>query len=63
LNGKNVEIEGGKDPLSNVGRLYEEFAKGPNKGVYADFDDAVIRHKVIDAIERSSREGKAVSYL
>jgi predicted dehydrogenase len=61
LNGEAVKVE---DELrvGNVSHEYAEFAKGPS-GYYVDFDHAVKRHKVLDAIERSSREGKAVSYL
>ena len=48
-------IEGGEEwtglPVQgqNIGRLYEEFAKGDGEGrIYADFDLAVKRHKLID---------------
>ncbi|KII90692.1 hypothetical protein PLICRDRAFT_107235 [Plicaturopsis crispa FD-325 SS-3] len=61
LNGEKVDV-GEIDPLGPTRREYAEFAKGPG-GEYLDFAHAVKRHEVIDAIERSAREGKRVSYL
>ncbi len=40
-------------PGTNVARVYEAFAKG-EKGKYADFDDAVVRHRMLDMIVKSA---------
>lgn len=47
----------------NVAQTYKRFvdAKGAGRGFDADFDLAVRRHRLIDAIERSAAEGRAVT--
>ena len=49
-------------PPRNVGHLYLRMAHAIREGVRAepDFDVAVARHRLIDAIERSSQEGRTV---
>src|SRR5213080_1557086 len=49
-------------PAYNVGRAYAAFAADIENGTHTvpDFDDAVLRHEVIDAIERSASTGKRV---
>ena len=49
-------------PAYNVGRAYAEFAADIVNGTHAvpDFADAVRRHEVIDAIERSAASGERV---
>src|SRR5438876_6755273 len=49
-------------PAYNVGRAYASFAADINNGTHAvpDFDDAVRRHEVIAAIERSAASGERV---
>src|SRR5438876_1678544 len=49
-------------PAYNVGRAYAAFAADINNGTHAvpDFDDAVRRHEVIAAIERSAASGERV---
>ncbi|KII85247.1 hypothetical protein PLICRDRAFT_178983 [Plicaturopsis crispa FD-325 SS-3] len=59
-NGEKVDV-GAYDPLAPTRREYEEFAKGPG-GEYVDFAHAVKRHAMIDAIERSVKEGKTTTY-
>jgi predicted dehydrogenase len=56
-----VGLEGA--PAFNVGRTYAAFAADAIDGTrtVADFTDAVRRHEVIDAIERSSDSGERVS--
>ncbi|KII92367.1 hypothetical protein PLICRDRAFT_37140 [Plicaturopsis crispa FD-325 SS-3] len=61
LNGEKVNV-GEVDPLGPTRREYEEFAKG-SEGEYLDFAYAVKRHEVIEAIERSAREGTTTTYL
>lgn len=60
LNGELITVPN-EDGLSNVGRAFAEFAKGGGKGGYASFEDAVVVHKHIDAINRSAKEGRAVN--
>ncbi len=40
-------------PGTNVARVYEAFAKG-EKGKYSDFEDAVVRHRMLDMIVKSA---------
>ena len=44
----------------NVAQAYARFASTKGAGFGPDFDLAVTRHRLIDAIERSSAEGRAV---
>jgi predicted dehydrogenase len=55
-----VGLEG--TPAFNVGRTYAAFAADAIAGTHtvADFTDALRRHEVIDAIERSSATGERV---
>jgi predicted dehydrogenase len=50
-------------PAYNVGRAYAAFAADTDNGTHTvpDFADAVRRHEVIDAIERSAASGERVS--
>lgn len=52
-----VPVELSEDKLGNIRRAYAEFAKGEN-GSYPDFVCAVRLHELLDAIERSAREGR-----
>jgi predicted dehydrogenase len=47
-------------PAYNVGRAYAAFAADIDNGTHTvpDFADAVRRHEVIDAIERSAASGE-----
>jgi predicted dehydrogenase len=49
-------------PADNVGRAYAAFAAGIDNGTHTlpDFADAVRRHEVIAAIERSAASGERV---
>jgi predicted dehydrogenase len=49
-------------PAFNVGRTYAAFAADIDNGKHTvpDFDDAVRRHEVIDAIRRASASGERV---
>jgi predicted dehydrogenase len=49
-------------PGRNVGQAYARFATAMQSGTAAspDFDHAVVRHALIDAMERSHREGKVI---
>jgi predicted dehydrogenase len=49
-------------PAYNVGRAYAAFAADIDNGTHTvpDFDDAVRRHEVINAIERSAASGERV---
>ena len=51
-----------KGPPFNVAQLYSDLAKGirEGNGAQPDFDHAVVRHKLLDAIERSSEQGARV---
>lgn len=49
-------------PGRNVGQAYARFAKDMQSGTTAtaDFNDAITRHTLIDAMERSHRDGKVI---
>ena len=49
-------------PGRNVGQAYARFAQArdANKAGSPNFDDAVVRHTMIDAMERSHIEGKVI---
>lgn len=55
-----ADMAGG--PGRNVGQAYARFAKTLQSGTAdtPDFNDAVIRHTLIDAMERSHRDGKVI---
>jgi predicted dehydrogenase len=50
-------------PAFNVGRAYAAFAEDIEDGTRTvpDFADAVRRHEVVDAIERSAASGERVN--
>ncbi len=49
-------------PPRNVTQAYVRYADSLSKGepVAPDFSDAVVRHRLLDAIERSAAEGKSI---
>ena len=48
-------------PAINVAEAYARFAEGPSApDPVPDFDDAVIRHRLLDAIERSAASGTRI---
>jgi predicted dehydrogenase len=55
-----MSLEG--SPAYNVGRAYAAFAADIEKGTHSlpDFADAVRRHEVIAAIEKSAASGERV---
>jgi predicted dehydrogenase len=57
-----MSLEG--TPAHNVGRAYAAFAADIDSGTHTvpDFADAVRRHEVIAAIERSAASGERVGY-
>jgi predicted dehydrogenase len=52
-------------PGRNVGQAYARFAKAMQSGTIGspDFNDAVARHALIDAMERSHRESKVIKLV
>jgi len=58
---KEVELEDGSAMSYNVGRAWDLFAAG-DEGVVS-FEDAVLRHRMIDAIYRSEESGRRETYL
>ena len=56
------EIEVAKSKhFGGIAEIYETFAEGKRDGIL-DFEEAVKRHRLIDAIFRSSESGQRVSY-
>ncbi|KAK7047198.1 hypothetical protein VNI00_006864 [Paramarasmius palmivorus] len=60
LNGEQILIEEDGSMIANVGRAWEEYAKGEGKGDYPTFEDALRLRTLLDAISRSSAEGRKV---
>ncbi|CAD6575316.1 MAG: transcription regulator gal80 [Alectoria sarmentosa] len=58
--GKWEEVEFEKGPFGGIGEVYEAFAEG-NKDM-VDFDEAVKRHKLVEAIFRSAKDGTREEY-
>lgn len=58
---EDVEIEMADSFSFNVGKAYDAFA-GVGDGHLTTFEDAVIRHRMIEAIYKSNRDGTRESY-
>ena len=56
-----VEVAEAKDFTYNVGSGYDAFA-GEGDGSVTTFEDAVVRHRMIEAIYRSDRDGTRETY-
>ncbi|RMD40744.1 hypothetical protein DV735_g4390, partial [Chaetothyriales sp. CBS 134920] len=59
---KEIPVEVASDFSVNVGNAWDAFA-GKGEGSVTTFEDALIRHKLIDAIYRSNEKGTRESYL
>ena len=55
------EFQGLPGPARSVARLYDLFAKG-DEGSYPTFENAVVRHRELEALLNRSDEGQKVSY-
>lgn len=64
LDGQKVELDGpSEDVLTSVGRAWSAFAstrRGEPEGTFATIDDAVKNHELLDAIQRSAKEGRTL---
>ena len=58
---ETVEVVEAKDFSYNVGSAYDAFA-GIGDGCVTTFEDAVVRHRMIEAIYKSDRDGTRESY-
>jgi predicted dehydrogenase len=59
---KEVEVEKAEDTSFNVGRAWDAWA-GEGKGSVTTWEDAVVRHKMIEAIYRSAEKGTRENYV
>ena len=63
--GENAKWEEVEVPKSGhfggIGEVYAAFAEGRTEAL-VDFEKAVTRHKMVEAIQRSSESGERVSY-
>lgn len=62
---EEVKVEASSKPMDfsfNVGKAWDAFV-GHGDGNVTTFEDALVRHKMIDAIYRSNESGKRESYL
>ncbi|OAP55381.1 hypothetical protein AYL99_10354 [Fonsecaea erecta] len=59
---KEVEVEVATEFSYNVGQAWDAFA-GAGSGTVTTFEDALVRHKMIDAIYRSSAKGTRETYI
>ncbi|MFP6748716.1 MAG: hypothetical protein VCD66_14090, partial [Alphaproteobacteria bacterium] len=57
-----IPVDMAAGPGRNVAQAYARFAKAMQSGTAdsPDFNDAVVRHALIDAMERSHGEGKVI---
>ena len=60
-NWAEVEIGTPAPAVGGIGPVYEAFASG-KQGNYVDFDGAVIRHKMVEAVSRSVEKGTREVY-
>jgi len=59
---EEVELEAVPDFSYNVGKAWDAFV-GEGPGSVSTFDDALLRHKMIDAIYRSNEKGTRETYV
>ncbi|KAH9478946.1 Dehydrogenase aclE [Psilocybe cubensis] len=58
LNGTQVDLDGPTGAVHTIGAAWKDFAEHGSH--HATIEDAVKNHKLIDAIEKSAREGKTI---
>ncbi|KAK7021885.1 hypothetical protein VNI00_017174 [Paramarasmius palmivorus] len=64
LNGDEIPMDLAEGTsVKNVGRMYEEYAKGDGKGDFTTLKDGVRVRKVVDAVLRSAAEGRRVDLI
>ncbi|KIX96014.1 uncharacterized protein Z520_08269 [Fonsecaea multimorphosa CBS 102226] len=59
---KEMDVEPAKDFAYNVGKVWDAFMGGED-GEFVTFEDALLRHRMIEAIYRSNEKGTRESYL
>lgn len=59
---EEIEVDQCEDYSANVGVAWDAFV-GQGPGSVATFEDAVLRHKMIDAIYKSNSNGSRESYV
>ncbi|KIX96286.1 uncharacterized protein Z520_08064 [Fonsecaea multimorphosa CBS 102226] len=59
---EEVKVEVASDFSYNVGQAWDAFA-GAGSGTVTTFEDALVRHKMIEAIYRSSEKGTRETYI
>ncbi|EXJ69557.1 uncharacterized protein A1O5_07593 [Cladophialophora psammophila CBS 110553] len=59
---EEVKVEVASDFAYNVGKAWDAFA-GTGSGTVTTFEDALVRHKMIDAIYRSNEKGTRETYI
>ncbi|KAJ3954177.1 hypothetical protein N0V92_009336 [Colletotrichum tropicale] len=59
---EKIEVEEAQDFSFNTGRAWDAFA-GEGEGAVPDFQDAFLRHRMLEAIYRSSEKGTQQEYM
>jgi predicted dehydrogenase len=59
---QDVDVAQAKGFDYNVGKYWDKFA-GVGDGTVVDFEEALVRHRMIDAIYQSDKNGTRESYL
>lgn len=61
LNGEKIEIDGtDTHVMGTLGAAWEAYADGDEEQ-YANIDDAIRNHRILDAVKRSVEEGKTIT--
>ncbi|OQU93617.1 hypothetical protein CLAIMM_00099 [Cladophialophora immunda] len=59
---EEVDVEKAENFAYNVGKAWDSFAE-QGEGTVTTFEEALVRHKMIDAIYRSNKKGTRESYI
>lgn len=57
-----VKVEPGVGGFGGVGDLYHAYVRGDKEG-FVDFEGAVVRHRMVEAIKRSAKNGVKERYI
>lgn len=59
---EEVEVGAGVGGFGGVGDLYQAYVRGDKEG-FVDFEGAVVRHRMVEAIKKSAKDGGRERYV